>query len=160
MRRFLLPFHIVAGVGLIGADLALVALGVQALSGAPLAEVYPAMSLVATAVMLPLGALALGSGLALTRASGVGLRVAWVRAKLGITVLLATVLVGFLIPGLAAVAEDATAGDLDRAPVQYAVGPLISATLLVLNVVLATTRPTRLPWPGSRSRSLSDAPTT
>ena len=160
MRGLLLPFHIAAAVGLVGADLALVALGLQGLTGAPLAQVYPAMSLVATAVMLPLGTLALGSGLALTWTSGVGLRVAWVRAKLGITVLLAAVLTGFLVPGLAAVAGDATAGDLDGAPAQYAVGPFVSATLLILNVVLATKRPARLPRPGPRPRSISDAPTT
>lgn len=146
MRNALLPVHITSAVGLIGADLTLIVLGFRGLSGAPAAEVYPAMSTVASLVMIPLGALALASGLALARATGVGLRVGWVVAKVTITLLLAVVLVGLLAPGIAGVAAEATsAGGLDSPPPQYAVGPVVSATLLTLNVFLALRKPTRLP---------------
>jgi hypothetical protein len=153
MRTLLLPLHIVSAAGLVGADLALVALGIRGVAGGPAGEVYPAMSLVAATVMLPLGAAALATGLALARVTGVGLRTGWVAAKLSITLLLAAVLIGFLVPGLASVADTSTGpGGLATAPPQYAIGPAVSATLLTLNVLLATTRPTRLLPVGRRVR--------
>jgi len=146
MRNALLPVHIISAAGLIGADLTLAVLGFRGLSRAPAVEVYPAMSTVASFVMIPLGALALASGLALARATGVGLRVGWVITKLTITLLLAVVLVGLLAPGIAGVAADVTgAGGLDSPQPQYAVGPVVSATLLTLNVLVALRKPTRLP---------------
>lgn len=152
MRSVLLPTHVVSAVGLIGADLTLVVLGVRGAAGAPADQIYPAMSTIALLVMIPLGAVALTSGLALAVVTGTGLRVGWVATKLTVTLLLAVVLVGFLAPGLAGVASDATgAGGVDSPPAPYAIGPAVSATLLTVNVLLALRRPARLPGPFTRA---------
>ena len=66
MRRVLVPVHLISAVGLLGADLALAALGITgATDTRPAVEIYPAMSIVASWIMLPLGGLAIVSGLAL-----------------------------------------------------------------------------------------------
>ena len=66
MRRVLVSVHLISAVGLLGADLALAGLGITcATDTAPAVEVYPAMSIVATWIMLPLGGLAIVSGLVL-----------------------------------------------------------------------------------------------
>jgi len=146
MRRTLVAVHIVSAVGLIGADLALLALGVRGAAGAPPAEVYPAMSLIAGSLMLPLGLVALSTGLVLVRVTGVRLSTGWVAAKLAITTALAVALVLLIVPGLAAAAEAATgagAAQPERS-LAYAIAPAASATLLTSNVLLATFKPRRL----------------
>jgi hypothetical protein len=124
---------------------------------APAVQVYPAMSIVATWIMLPLGGLAIASGLTLAWTQNAKFRPDWVRAKLLITLTLAIALVAVVAPGLADEAVRAGAGATDG-NVAFAVGPTLSATLLVVNVVLGTTKPTRLLRRGqaipSRSRSL------
>ena len=66
MRRVLVPVHLVSAVGLLSANLALAGLGITgATDTAPAVEVYPAMSIVATWIMLQLGGLAIVSGLVL-----------------------------------------------------------------------------------------------
>ena len=78
------------------------------------------------------------------------------RAKLLITLTLAVALVVVVAPGLADQAARAHAGVIGGNPV-YAVGPAVSATLLVVNVVLGTVKPRRLfrRGPGSPARSQS-----
>jgi hypothetical protein len=158
MRRVLLPVHLVSAVGLLGADLALAGLGITgATESAPAVEVYPAMSLVATWIMLPLGGVAIASGLALAWTQSAKFRPDWVRAKLLITLTLAVALVVVVAPGLADEAARAHAGVIGGNPA-YAVGPAVSATFLVVNVVLGTAKPRRLfrrgPASPARSQSL------
>lgn len=157
MRRVLLPVHLVSAVGLLGADLALAGLGITgATETAPAVEIYPAMSIVATWIMLPLGGLAIVSGLTLAWTQNAKFRPDWVRVKLLITLTLAVALVAVVAPGLADEAARAHAGATGGNPA-YAIGPTVSAALLVVNVVLGTAKPTRLlrRRPASRERSLS-----
>lgn len=161
MRRVLVPVHLISAVGLLGADLALAGLGITgATETAPAVQVYPAMSIVATWIMLPLGGLAIVSGLTLGWMQNAKFRPDWVRAKLLITLTLAIALVAVVAPGLADEAVRARAGATGGNPA-FAVGPAVSATLLVVNVVLGTAKPTRLLRRGqaipSRSRSLEGA---
>jgi hypothetical protein len=78
----------------------------------------------------------------------------WVRAKLLITLTPAVALVAVVAPGLADEAARAHAG-ATGGKLAFAVGPAVSATLLVVNVVLGTAKPTRLlrRGPASRARS-------
>jgi hypothetical protein len=155
MRRVLVPVHLISAVGLLGADLALAGLGITgATDTAPAVEVYPAMSIVATWIMLQLGGLAIVSGLVLAWTQNAKFRPDWVRAKLLITLTLAVALVAVVAPGLADEAARAHAG-ATGGKLAFAVGPAVSATLLVVNVVLGTAKPTRLlrRGPASRARS-------
>jgi hypothetical protein len=144
MRRILVPAHLVSAVGLLEADFALAGLGITgATKTLPAVEVYPAMSIVATWIMLPLGGLATVTGLLLAWTQNAKFRPDWVRAKLLIAVTLAVALVAVVAPGLADAAARAHAG-ATGGKLAYAVGPAITATLLVVNVVLGTVKPTRL----------------
>jgi uncharacterized membrane protein YhaH (DUF805 family) len=112
------------------------------------------MSIVATWIMLPLGGLAIVSDLVLAWTQNAKFRPDWVRAKLLITLTLAVALVAVVAPGLADEAARAHAG-ATGGKLAFAVGPAVSATLLVVNVVLGTAKPTRLlrRGPASRARS-------
>lgn len=88
-RKPLLAIHIVASVGVLGADLALLALGISGAQGAEPETVYPAMSLVGAWLIAPLAVLALGTGLLQAVLRGWGLaRYWWVTIKLTITAVL------------------------------------------------------------------------
>jgi hypothetical protein len=154
MARMLLPVHVASAVGLLGADLALFVLGLGALTGTPASQAYPAMSLVAGWLLLPLALVALATGVALAKVTGHGFRPAWVATKLTITSLLAVVLVAFLLPRLGAAADTATGGGAaDPAP-GLAIAPAVSALLLTVNVLLATAKPARYRrMPGSPARA-------
>jgi len=163
MRRVLMPVHLISAVGLLGADLALAGLGITgATEAAPAVEVYPAMSIVATWIMLPLGGLAIVSGLTLAWSQNAKFRPEWVRAKFLITLTLAVTLAAVVAPGLAEEAARARAG-ATGGNLAFAVGPAVSATLLVVNVVLGTAKPTRLlrrgPASQEQTRLKSNAPT-
>ncbi len=110
------------------------------------------MSIVATWIMLPSGGLAIASGLVLAWTQNAKFRPDWVRVKLLITLTLAVALVAVIAPGLAEQAASAAAGATGGKPA-YAVGPAVSATLLVVNV--KTAQPARLlrRGPASPARS-------
>jgi hypothetical protein len=105
---------------------------------APAVEVYPAMSIVATWIMLPLGGLAVVSGLALAWTPecdvpprlGAGQAPDHPDPRASPRAVVA--------PGLADEAARARAGATAGQPA-YAVGPAVSATLLVVNVALRRT---------------------
>jgi hypothetical protein len=123
MRRVLVPVHLISAVGLLGADLALAGLGITGATETALAvQVYPAMSIVATWIMLPLGGLAIVSGLTLAWTQNAKFRPDWVRVKLLITLTLAVALVAVVAPGLADEAVRARAGATGGNPA-FAVGP-------------------------------------
>ena len=126
----------------------------------PAVEVYPAMSIVAIWIMLPLGCLAIVSGLPHAWTRNAKFRLDWVRVRLLVTLTLAVALVVVVATGLADEAARAHAGATGGNPA-YGVGPAVSATLLVVNVVLGTVKATRLFRRGlvsrARSRSLEGA---
>src|SRR5262245_39091735 len=109
--RLLLMVHILATVGLFGADLVLVTLGFVAVFGIEPSTVYPAARLVGSTIVAPLALISLASGVVLARLSGWGLfRYWWVTLKLGITLILTLVILTVLVPRLGTAAEIAAAG--------------------------------------------------
>ena len=143
-RRLLLTLHILATVGLFGADLVLVTLGFSAVFGAEPSTVYPAAQLVASTVVAPLALVSLASGVVLARWSGWGLfRYWWVTLKLAITLILTLVVLTVLVPRLgnaAAIAAAHASFDVSQR-VPLAVAPGLATFFLVLNVALAVYKP-------------------
>lgn len=142
--RLLLMVHLLATVGLFGADLVLVTLGFSAVVGADPSSVYPAAQLVASAVVAPLALISLASGVVLARLSGWGLfRYWWVSIKLGVTLLLTIVVFTVLVPrlGSAAAAASAHASSDAVQRVPLALAPALATLFVVLNVALAVYKP-------------------
>ena len=142
--RLLLTLHILATVGLFGADLVLVTLGFSAVFGAEPSTVYPAAQLVASTVVAPLALVSLASGVVLARWSGWGLFCYWwVTLKLAITLILTLVILTVLVPRLgsaAAIAAAHASFDVSRR-VPLAFAPGLATFFLVLNVALAVYKP-------------------
>lgn len=142
----LLIGHILASVGVVGADLALLMLGLIGALGADGRSIYPAAYLVASRVIVPLATLSLGTGVLLGILTPHGLfKHGWVIAKFAITVALFTAVVFVLKPGLEyAAAVVGAGGSLSVAQrLRYLVGPAVACVLLVFNVVLAVYKPRR-----------------
>jgi hypothetical protein len=157
-RQVLLVTHVTTGVSLIGADLAVLALGISGWAGADPRAAYPAMSLVATWLLGPLAVVALGSGLLLATRGGWGLlRHAWVTIKLAVTATLTALVVFVVRPGLARAADAGTGLDpqavlTEAQRLLYAVTPAATLTLLVLNVALGVVKPALWTRAGRRDR--------
>lgn len=144
MRTALLIGHVVVAVGLVGADLALLVLGLAGIAGADPVTVYPAASLVASRVIGPLVVLALGTGLAQAVVTGRGLvRHRWVTVKFATTLVFTVVVWAVLVPRLAATATAAATGAAftaaERLPL--ALVPAGVTVVLVALVALAVTKP-------------------
>jgi hypothetical protein len=145
-RKLLLTGHVAVSVGLIGAAMVLLALGVAGLRGADPRTVYPAAHLVEAWVVAPLAVLALGSGVAQAVLMRWGLTTYWwVTTKLAITAVTVVVVIFVLDPRLGASAAAAAAGHTfttaERLPLVIA--PAIAVALLVLNVGLGVYKPSR-----------------
>lgn len=143
-RRTLLVGHVAVAVGLVGATVVLVGLGVAGLRGADPRTVYPAAHMVDAWVIAPLVMLALVTGVVQTRITGRRLLApGWVRTKFVITAAMAVVVSLVLEPRLAASARDALAGQSlstsDFLPL--VVAPAVATALLVLNVTLGIVKP-------------------
>ena len=142
----LLTVHIAATVGLLGADLALLALGMAGARGADPRTVYPAAHLLGSSLAAPLAVLSLATGLLLARLSSWGLlRYWWVTIKLAITVGLTSLLLAVLVPGLSGMADLATGPTpqliTNAQRLRFTVAPAAAALLLALSLVLATSKP-------------------
>ncbi len=145
-RTALLTTHIGATVGLLGADLALVALGIAGARGADPQTVYPAAHLVASSLAAPLAVLSLATGLLQGVLTQWGLvRYWWVTIKLTITVVLTALLVIVLVPGFGRVADIATGPTphliTDAQRLRLAIAPAAASALLALSIALATFKP-------------------
>jgi hypothetical protein len=139
--------HVVVAVGLVGADLALLALGLAGATGAAPLTVFPAASLVATWVIAPLAVLALGTGLVQAARGGL-LRAGWVRIKLVTTLVFLALIGAVLVPGLTANAAAASAGAAFTAArrLPLALVPAGATAVLVALVALAVVKPrSRMP---------------
>ncbi len=148
-RKTLLVTHVTTSVSVIGADLALLAIGISGWAGTDPRAVYPAMSLVATWLLAPLAVTALGTGLLLAVRGGWGLlRHAWVAIKLTVTATLTALVLFVLRPGLARAADAATSLDpqtllTEAQRLLYVITPGTAVALLVVNVALGLLKPTR-----------------
>lgn len=143
-RTVLLTVHVAAAVGLVGADLVLVALGVSGARGADPRTIYPAASIVESWVTLPLVVIALGTGVAQALVGSWGLvRYWWTTVKLVLTGGFTLLVVFLLVPRLADSAAAAQAGAAFTAAqrLPLALVPAVAVAALVLNVVLGLTKP-------------------
>ena len=144
LPRPLLVLHIVAAVGLVGADLVLVALGLSGVSGADPRTVYPAAYLVETWLVAPLAVITLATGIVQATRGGWGLvRYWWTAIKLATTAAFTLLVVAVIVPRLAATAAAATAGQAFTiaARLPLAVVPAVAVAGIVLNVGLAVYKP-------------------
>jgi hypothetical protein len=102
-NKALLTLHVLTTVGLFRADLVLRILGVSGVLGADPRTVYPPRRLIAVVIVQPLAIASLATGVVLGRVSGWGLlRYWWTTIKLVTTAALTLVVVGVLVPRLAA----------------------------------------------------------
>ena len=143
-QRLLLFIHIAASVGVFGADLALLILGVAAASGFDGRAVYPAAHLLASRLIVPLAALSLVTGVALALRAGM-FKHGWVVAKFVITVEMTIAATFVLTPGLRAAANTVLSNAKlgDGSVVKFAAVPAVASALLLLNVALAIYKPAR-----------------
>jgi hypothetical protein len=145
-RNLLLTLHVLATVGLFGADVVLLTLGISSVLGAEPRTIYPAASMIGTVVLAPLAVTSLLSGLLLAATTRWGItKYWWVVIKLAITVALTPVVIFVLVPRLHAAAV-ATTGETPRSfsqteRLQLALAPGLASTLLALNVALAVYKP-------------------
>jgi hypothetical protein len=143
-RKLLLVVHLIAAVGLVGADAVILALHIAGLRGADPATVYPAGHLVAQAVVVPMAVTALAAGVTLGLLTSWGLvRHWWVATKLALTIALTGVALFLLIPRTGAAAAAAKAGELvpDADRMRLVLFPAAAGTVLVVNVVLGVYKP-------------------
>ena len=155
--RWLVAAHVAAVGATLGADLVLLALGVHGQRGSDPASVYPAMATLVTWVLAPSGALSLLTGLTLARRTGRRLLgQGWLTAKLAVTSGLVLLVLLVALPGLRETADATRAGTAipDRSQVTYAVVPALTASLLLLNIILGIYRPRfRRPATAGRTRT-------
>jgi hypothetical protein len=105
-RKLLLTVHVLATVGVFGADLALLILGVSSVFGADPQTVYPAAHLISQVLVAPLAIASLATGVALALLTPWGLlRYWWTVTKLTITAVLTGAVVLVLVPQLGAAAD-------------------------------------------------------
>jgi hypothetical protein len=140
-RNLLLTVHVLATVGLFGADLGLLVLGTSSVAGTDPRATYPASRLIAQIIVQPLAIISLVTGVGLARVSGWGLlRYWWTAIKFATTLALTAVVLLVLVPRLG-VAAGAPETVLASQRALLLLGPAIASSLLVLNVGLAIYKP-------------------
>jgi hypothetical protein len=157
-RRVVLLVHLVASLGWLGAD---VVLGVLAVTGftaddpALVAASYTALHAFAVPVLLVAGLSSLTSGVVLGLTSRWGVvRTRWVLVKLGINVVLVTLVPLLLHPRLVEAARQASTVDADlthrlgRIPLDLLFPAVVSGTALLVAAVLSIWKP----WGPTRRR--------
>jgi len=152
-RKLLLLLHIASGGAWLGIDVVLGVLVVTALAGgdSPAAAVSTAIAAIATWPLVVVGALCLLSGVLLGLGSKYGLvRYWWVLVKLVLNVVLLSLVILVLSPGVARLgsrAEQALAsGAAFEIEAQLLFPPLVSSTALIVAMALSVFKP----WPASR----------
>jgi hypothetical protein len=159
-RNLLLTTHIVVAVGVLGADLVLLTLGVTALASRDpelVRAAYLTMGLLAEAVLLPLALAAPLTGILLGLGTRWGLaRHWWVLTKLVLTIAVATAAVFVLRPALNRAAAQALQVPLAELPTT-GIGPTGVAVTLpftgaLLVLVAIVTLAVFKPWGQTRFR--------
>jgi hypothetical protein len=144
-HRLLLTVHIGVTVAVLGADLALLALGIAGLRGADPRTTYPAAHLVGQWLAAPLAVASLATGVLLAITTRFKpWRYGWVAVKGGITLVLTGLLLAVLVPGLGRAAHAATATPPEVTHTQrllYVIAPAAAATLLAVNLALGRYKP-------------------
>ncbi|SCF44291.1 hypothetical protein [Micromonospora mirobrigensis] len=152
-RKALLTLHLVTSLGWLGADLALLTLGLAGWRGAEPTVVYPAAGLLVTYLFAPLSVLVWLVGVASAVLTPWGLlRWRWVLVKLVLTTVMLGLVLLLLTPRLRAVGAAAPHLDThDR--VDLIVPPAISTGLLLVATVVSTHKPWGRLRPAVRRRA-------
>ena len=152
-RKLLLTVHLVVSVGLVGADISVIILGLAGLtSGVPelIRASYISMELLVSTVLLPLTVAALFTGILLGLGTSWGLvRYYWVLTKLVLTILTLNALIFLLRPAIAHAAAEALAIPLSELTGAYplsagfaaAIRPVIALIILLVIIMLAIYKP-------------------
>jgi hypothetical protein len=145
-RTLLRAFHIGATGSVLGADLALLTLGLSGLVGADPLTIYPAARLVAARVIVPLALVSLGTGVLLAVLTPWGLfRHLWITMKLAIVLLLTAAVLFVLVPGLGTTAAQVLALPTPApgavSPMPLVIAPAVASTLIGVALVLAVIKP-------------------
>jgi hypothetical protein len=136
--------HVVASVAWLGLSLCLLVLGVWATGTGAAAEQYAAgtaMSVLAGALALPLGATALVSGVVLMLGTKWTVAYTWVLVKLVATAVTFALTVFSLRPGLAATAATLDPERLQVLDSQLLAAPIVSSSVYLGAVVLSYVKP-------------------
>lgn len=144
IRKGVLTIHIVASVGALGAELAILVLSLAGLNGVDAPLVYPAMSLIGAWLLTPLAVMSLGTGLILAWVTRWGLFMYWwVAIKFAINASLTGLVLVALTPRLGALATAIETGKQLAANErqQLVIAPLVGSTLLVVALALAVFKP-------------------
>lgn len=149
-RKAVLILHIIAGVGWIGVDLALLPLVITGLTtddGETAAASYRAIAVLVPWTVPALSLLILTTGIVLGLGTKWGLlRYWWVATKLVISIILTVLVFVALLPGVSTLeVTSATTGDDVRAtledPMVFLYPPVVSGLLLVVATTLSVTKP-------------------
>jgi hypothetical protein len=145
-HTLLLTVHVTATVAVLGADLALLALGIAGLRGADPRSIYPAAHLLGQWLAAPLAVASLASGVLLAVTTTFKpFRYRWVTVKGAITLILTGLLLTALVPGLGRAADAATGATPQPVThvqqLLYTLAPAGAALLLTVNVALGMYKP-------------------
>lgn len=148
MRKLLLLVHIAAAGTWLGLDVVLGILVLTALAGDPTGAGAAAANLasVATWPLVAVGLLTLATGVLLGLGTKYGLvRYRWVLVKLVVNVVLVTLVVVVLWPGVTLVAEAGraalVAGSAPTVPATLVFPPIVSSTALIVAMTLSVFKP-------------------
>lgn len=142
--RALLIVHVVASVSWLGLSLCLLVLAAWAISTADAASQFAAVaasSRLAGTIAVPIGALALVTGVWLMLGTRWSLAYTWVLVKLAATAITFALTVFVLRPGLAEVAAGMDPGRLQVLSGDMLYGPVVSSAVYVGATVLSYVKP-------------------
>jgi Predicted integral membrane protein (DUF2269) len=150
-RKLTLTIHIISAIGWIGVDFVLFVFAFTGLTSedpSTIAICYQAIEMFAVVLLVPLGLLSLATGLLLGWGSKYGiLRYHWVLWKLILNLVLTTLVVVLLRPGVNEAADLVTESpgtipdQLEQARANLIFPPTVSITVLTFATVLAVYKP-------------------
>lgn len=142
--RAVIIVHVASSVAWLGLSLCLLVLGVTALGAAEAAVQFAsvtAMSRLAGVVAIPIGSVALASGVLLTLGTRWSLAYKWTLVKLAGTAIAFVLTIVALRPGLAAAAAEADPGVLQPMTADLIAGPIVSSGIYLTAIVLSYVKP-------------------
>jgi hypothetical protein len=141
-RKLLMVVHLIVSLGLLGSDAAVLVLVIAGWLGSAASTVYPAAYLLGVTLLVPLGLLALVTGILQGLLTPWGLlRYWWVVVKLVLIVAGNLLAVFVLVPSLAAAAQTAATGTLPDNPFGLVRDASGATTVLIVTVVLSIYKP-------------------
>jgi hypothetical protein len=159
MRKVVLAFHIVFGIGWMGVDIALFVLLINArMTNDPqlVVSAFNAIAMIVPAAVpvLSLGILATGLALGLGTRWGL-VRYWWVLGKLALSLVMTALVFGSLLPGVSAIpvlvatgaSAESVRASLDPLPTMLLFPPVVSFLMLGVAVALSIFKPgQQTPW--------------